>query len=503
MKKLLTALIFAFATTSALAQVGALQAPNNLSDLVSAAMARTNLGLGGAAVLNVGTGEASVAAGNDVRFVAITNGTLTVTGTLNIGSNLTLTGSDSSYTLSANAGGYTLPVAQTSTLGGVMANAGSAGQFVNGINTSTGALTYDTPPGAYSCPAASTSTAGCTEYGTTSGTAAQGNDSRFTSVANPTATAGASAVNGSTGHWMDAGSAPAVVKAASSTFGIVEPDNQTMVCTAGVCGTTAPDRTATSSGSILAGDMGGQVNFNGSGLTVTIPAISGSVLASGMTVRIVNQNSSPLTVSSAPTINNCSGTIPQGQGWDLTSNGTSLDCTALGVSGSSSGAVTQIVTASASGSSLVLYPLTTGSFGEITIQCRGLYTSDGSTISLLLMNGTGPTAITSGYNVTGLYLNLVPSVQPFSSTGQTSLWTMEVGNSATKAGGMQWTWDNLPISGVVHTGMGRMNAVTNGSGFRYFVEMSASYTGDTNPITGFEITSSATLSGTCTALGSN
>lgn len=49
---------------------GALQAANNLVDLVNAATARTNLGLGGAAVLSVGTTTGTVAAGDDSRLTA-------------------------------------------------------------------------------------------------------------------------------------------------------------------------------------------------------------------------------------------------------------------------------------------------------------------------------------------------------------------------------------------------------------------------------------------------
>jgi parallel beta-helix repeat protein len=50
------------------ASIGAAATANNLSDLASTSTARTNLGLGGSAVLNVGTAASTVAAGDDSRI---------------------------------------------------------------------------------------------------------------------------------------------------------------------------------------------------------------------------------------------------------------------------------------------------------------------------------------------------------------------------------------------------------------------------------------------------
>lgn len=116
---------------------------------------------------------------------------------------------------------------------------------------------------------------------------------------------------------------------------------QGLAVASGAAITNVADRTVTSSASILSTDMGGVVNFNGSSLTATIPAISSTVLAAGMSVTITNYNSSALTISSTPTINGCSisASLPQ-YGWlSLVSNGTSLDAT-CGVGTSTASGIT-------------------------------------------------------------------------------------------------------------------------------------------------------------------
>jgi len=97
---------------------------------------------------------------------------------------------------------------------------------------------------------------------------------------------------------------------------------------AGTLNATVPDATQASGYSIAAGDMSGQENFKGSSLTVTFPAISSTVFASGMSAVIPNRNSTALTISSTPTVNGLASASSIYQyGWaSCTSNGTSLDC---------------------------------------------------------------------------------------------------------------------------------------------------------------------------------
>ena len=203
-----------------------------------------------------------------------------------------------------------VPVAQGGTNLGSGTSGGILGFTASGVIASSPALTLNNP--VIGGGAGATPTSGA--------------------WANPTATAGPSAVNGSATTFMRSDSAPAVQQATSGQKGIVQVDGQTIVAASGIISTTSPNVTKTTGYTIAAGDMGGQVNFNGSSVTATIPAISSTVLAAGMTVVITNINATALTISSTPTINGFSGTsIPQFGGIACTSNGVSLDCIGLGV----------------------------------------------------------------------------------------------------------------------------------------------------------------------------
>lgn len=149
--------------------------------------------------------------------------------------------------------------------------------------------------------------------------------------ANPTGTAGDVAVNGSASTYMRSDAAPAVQKGTNAAFGVVKGDGVSISCVTGVCSTTAANSTKVANYTVAAADMGGQVNYNGTSITATIPAISSTVFAAGMSLVITNTNATDLTLASTPTLNGFSGTlIPQNGGILCTSNGTSLDCVALG-----------------------------------------------------------------------------------------------------------------------------------------------------------------------------
>ena len=135
---------------------GAAQKSANLSDLTNPATARTNLGLATVAA----TGAYSDLTGTPVAYTLPTASTTVLGGVKVDGTTVTI----ASGVISAPGGGgsYTLPVATTSVLGGVK---DGTGVTVAGDGT----LSVD--------------------YGTTAGTAAQGNDSRITGALSTTTAA--------------------------------------------------------------------------------------------------------------------------------------------------------------------------------------------------------------------------------------------------------------------------------------------------------------------------
>lgn len=126
--------------------------------------------------------------------------------------------------------------------------------------------------------------------------------------------------------------APCLIDNSTSTTMGCAALASTLAITSGTLGTNVPIRTVTTSPTVASTDMGGQINTNVSGGgTITIPAISSTVFASGMSLTIVNYSASTAAISTTPTINagaGCvSGTgIPAGDTWELVSNGTTLDC---------------------------------------------------------------------------------------------------------------------------------------------------------------------------------
>jgi len=118
--------------------VGALAAASNLGDLDDAATARGNLGLGGAAVLDVGTTAGTVAAGDDSRLSNARTPTSHASSHQNGGSDEIATATPGANAIpKAGAGGTLasgwLPPASTSAQGAIqLESSGDTSKFLNG-----------------------------------------------------------------------------------------------------------------------------------------------------------------------------------------------------------------------------------------------------------------------------------------------------------------------------------------------------------------------------------
>jgi len=190
-----TAFALANANASAV-QAASLQKTNNLSDLNNAATARNNLGLGTAATQPYSAfdvnGAATAAIAGQMPGNALTATYAVGAGTA---SNVPYSGLTGSVpTWNQNTTGT---AAAASALAATPANCG-AGNYATGINAAGSAVGCASAAGAYQLPAATSTVLGGTKpdgttitnnagaisvtYGTTAGTAAQGNDSRIVSA---------------------------------------------------------------------------------------------------------------------------------------------------------------------------------------------------------------------------------------------------------------------------------------------------------------------------------
>ena len=144
-----------------------LNTANNLSDLVSASTARTNLGLGGAALLNVGTVSGTVATGNDSRIVNAVQG------------------SDYNTDVGGASGCTSTQTSYWNTVSDMWAcqNISFPADAVTSVAGRTGAVVLS------SADVSGLGSAAGLNVGSVAGTVAAGNDGRFTDARVPTGSA--------------------------------------------------------------------------------------------------------------------------------------------------------------------------------------------------------------------------------------------------------------------------------------------------------------------------
>jgi len=169
-----------------------------------------------------------------------------------------------------------------------------------------------------------------------------------------------------------------------------------------------PERTVTSSPTVASTDMGGQIvaNVSGGG-TLTIPAISSSIFAANMALRVVNYSASTMAVSTTPTVNSgggcASGTgIPSGDTWSMVSNGTTIDCSQTVNSSSGGGGGVTIGNAVSGGTANTL-----------------LYTNSGTDVANASSVPLGFT--TTPIALTAVSSNFTPNLSGASSSNQFTL----------------------------------------------------------------------------------
>lgn len=301
-----------------------------------------------------GGGLSSVGLSTTASWFTIGNSPLTVNGVITMNPTTGLTANEFLATPNGTTGAVglraivaadipPLPLSQITGLGtGVVTalgvNVGSAGAVV----TNGGAL--GTPSSGVATNLTGTATA--LNIG---GTAANlsGTPALPNGVTATTQTTGDNSTKLATDAFVIANASSSGVSSAAAGGGIVISGTGSGPYTGAITiGTTVPNRTVTTSPTVLSTDMGGALVMNVSGGgTLTIPAIGSGVFGAGQSLFVVNYSASTVAVSTTPTVNAGGGCItatgiPTGDTWQLFSNGTSLDCVQTVSSGGGSGTVT-------------------------------------------------------------------------------------------------------------------------------------------------------------------
>lgn len=227
------------------------------------ALATTTPGTGVATALGVNVGSAGAFVTFNGALGTPSSGTATnLTGTAagltagNVTTNANLTGAITSSGNATSLGSFSsanLLAALTTSTGTGSAVFGTA-PTISSLNATT-ALTLAFITGSTQCLHVNTS-------GVISGT---GSDcgSGGSSGANPTATAGPTAVNGTATTFLRSDGAPAIQKASSSVFGIVEVDGTSITASGGVISATTGGSGTVTSVATACGATGGTITATG------------------------------------------------------------------------------------------------------------------------------------------------------------------------------------------------------------------------------------------------
>jgi hypothetical protein len=288
----------------------------------------------------------------------------------------------------------------------------SASQF--GIVETDGSTITPTA-GVIACTTATTSQLGCVKPDGSSITISAGviSSAGGASGANPTGTAGPTAVNGSATTFLRSDGAPAVQKASSAQFGISECDNSTITCSGGVfTATTGGGGSVTSVGTgagltggpitgsgtisttyainaqtgtsytFLTTDAATLVTFsNASSVAATLPVATTTGFGAGYSFDVENKGAGTVTITPTTSTINGAATlvVPQNTGCTVVSDGTNYQVSACTPASGTTGLGSFVRATSPT--------LVTPALG--TIASGNLGSGTGYTISNLAGAGTG------------------------------------------------------------------------------------------------------------------